>query len=638
MKEMCKLISKRRLGRERSPWGMLPILTLLMSFLCLTHGISQEVTATLSQDFTSVGQPVQLNVAVVGARGAQVPQTLQIDGLDARFAGRSEQTEMQFGSGGYRRTVTANYTYLIVPLREGNFTLPAVPVEIDGKVLKTKPVTLRVAQGRGGAIPVLPAIPTQQGGIPGHPSSPQNPSRNPSQAEPAEGKTVFGELLVPKTTAYAGEVVPVEIRFYFDARYRVQLRDRPGFSGDGFTVLELSKPIERRQEIDGITYNVVSFQTAITPAKSGPLEIPGATLEAQIESSTNQRRPDDFFGGLFGQMMETRPATITTDPAELEVKPLPREDRPENFGGAIGQFSLAATATPEKAASGDPVSLKVVVAGRGNFDAMSAPELVATEGWRTYPPGEQFVPSPSDPIGFNGEKRYEYMLLAREDQTATPVAEFSFFDPSVEKYVTLKSAPVSVVAKGGVAPAPTPSAEASASPSSSPSPENVETPPEESGLVKNFVPSSFVPLLMRTWVWAVNGALAVVWILILLVTLGRKWAQSPRAREAAALRQTRRLLTSMDDPGIESDRFFQLAEEFVRQRLAVPRSEQADSSVEPRAKLEQLSLPPEIRLAIEEILDRHDAARYSTVTVPLDADERQKILNHLKTFDVELQK
>lgn len=635
MKQMCNLKSKARLGLQRSPRRRLPMAALLLTLLGLTHGVSQQVDATLSQDFTSVGQPVQLNVAVVGARGAQVPQSLQVDGLDARFAGKSEQMEMQFGTGGYRRTVTANYTYLIVPLREGNFTLPAIPVEVDGKVLKTKPLTLRVSPGRGGAIPVLPAIPTQQG-MQGNPSSPQNPFRGSSQPEPAEGKSVFGELLVPKTTAYAGEVVPVEIRFYFDARYRVRLQDRPGFSGNGFTVLDLSKPIERSQEINGITYNVVSFQTAITPAKSGPLEIPGATLESQIEPPASQRRGDDFFGGLFGQMRETRPVTITTDAAELEVKPLPREGRPESFGGAIGQFSLAATATPEKAASGDPVSLKVVVAGRGNFDAMSAPELIDTDGWRTYPPGEEFVPSPSDPIGFNGENRYEYMLLAREDQTATPVAEFSFFDPAVEKYVTLKTAPMSIVAQGSAALAAPPVAVASAAPSSSPSPSDAEALPEESALVKNFVPSSFVPFLMKKWVWAANGTLAVFWSLILLVALGRKWARSPRAREAAALRETRRLLKTMDDPGIESDRFFQLAEEFVRQRLLGPG--RADSGLEPRTQLDRLSLPPEIRLAVEGILDRHDAARYSTATVSLDADDRQKILNHLKTFDLELQK
>ena len=310
MKEMFQSMHERMVGPRRARVGTHALLVLIFGLWGLTTGFSQQVEATLSQDTTSVGQPVQLTVSVEGARGAQVPQTLQVDGLDARFAGKSEQMEMQFGSGGYRRTVTANYTYLIVPLQEGSFTIPAVPVQLDGKTFKTQPLTLRVTAGGGGSIPVLPAIPAQPG-FQGSPPSPQNPQAGSSQEPPAEGKSVFGELLVPKTTAFAGEIVPVEIRFYFDARYQVRLQDRPGFSGNGFTVLDLSKPIERRQEIDGITYNVVSFQTAITPAKSGLLEIPGATLEAQIQSPTARRHRDDFFGGLFGQMMESSPVKIT---------------------------------------------------------------------------------------------------------------------------------------------------------------------------------------------------------------------------------------------------------------------------------------------------------------------------------------
>lgn len=634
MKEMFQLIDRQMFALRGTSAGARPLLVLILSLGGWTTGFSQQVGATLSQESTAVGQPVQFTVSVEGARGAQVPQTLQIDGLDARYSGKSEQMQMQFGSGGYRRTVTASYTYLIVPLREGSFTIPAIPVQVDGKTLKTQPLTLRVTSGQGGSIPVLPAMPTQPG-IQGTPSSSQNPQARSSPGEPAERKSVFGELLVPKTTAFAGEVIPVEIRFYFDARYQARLQDRPGFSGNGFTVMDLSKPIERRQDIDGVTYNVVSFQTAITPAKSGPLEIPGATLEAQIQSPSTQRR-DDFFGGLFGQMMETRPVTITTDPTELEVKPLPREGRPENFGGAIGQFSLAATASPKKVAANDPVSLHVTVAGRGNFEGMSAPELVDADGWRTYPPGENFVPSASDPIGFNGEKRFEFMLLARKDQTATPVAEFSFFDPAMEKYVTLKTAPVPVIAQGGAAPAATPAAVASAAPSAPPSPAGVAPASEATGLVQNFETSTFVPLLVRPWVRVINGTLAAIWALIFLVAVGRKWANSPRAREAAALRETRQILKSMEDPALEPNRFFQWAEEFVRARLTG--LGETSSGEDLRAKLAGASLAPETRQSVQEILDRHDAARYSTVTVPLDADERQIILNHLKAFDLELQK
>ena len=68
---------------------------------------------------------------------------------------------------------------------------------------------------------------------------------------PEESKVVFGDLIIPKKTIYVGEVVPVELRFYFDANYPVRLPDRPTFSGDGFTVMRFSKPIEKQQEVAG---------------------------------------------------------------------------------------------------------------------------------------------------------------------------------------------------------------------------------------------------------------------------------------------------------------------------------------------------------------------------------------------------
>ena len=158
-------------------------------------------------------------------------------------------------------------------------------------------------------MPVLPAIPVPQ-------SQAARPSVSPpSSARPTprsqtnqsdEKKIAFGDLIIPKKAVYVGEVVPIELRFYFDASYPVRLPDRPSFSGDGFTVMRFSKPIEKQQEVDGRVYNVVIFQTAISAAKSGTLEIPPASMESQIQlPGRGPSGMDDFFGGFFGNMMSS---------------------------------------------------------------------------------------------------------------------------------------------------------------------------------------------------------------------------------------------------------------------------------------------------------------------------------------------
>jgi len=630
----------RPIGRKPMAWNYriwLPVFVLSVFFSLCATARSQQVQAALSQEFSSVGQPVQLNISVVGGRGAQVPQDLKIDGLEARFAGKSEQMQVQMNNGRFSSTVTATYTYLIIPLRQGNFTIPPISVNLDGRTLKTTPLSLRVG-GSSGGVPVLPAIPVQPGQQSAPPSAPAIQTVPPARQGPLpDDKIAFGDLIIPKKTAYAGEVIPVEIRFYFEATHPVRLQDRPSFTGDGFTVLRFSKAEEKQQEIDGRIYNVVSFQTAITPAKSGELEIPAATIDTQIQMPSRRSRPaDDFFGGLFGNMGESREVTVATKALKLEVKPLPQEGRPEEFSGAIGQFSIQAAATPRKAAAGDPISLQVTVSGRGNFEAMSAPNLIESEGWRTYPPSENFVPSASDPIGFNGEKKYEYMLLAREDQSRTPVAGFSFFDPAIEKFVTLKSSAIPVEAKGG-SPAPAQSAVVAAAPTPAPQPQAAPTVEPAAGgddsLVSTFLPSTFQPFVFSRKFLVANGVLAAAWCAALLFGVARLAATSARARESAARREVRKLLHKMDDPDVEPAKFFDLGVGFVHARLA-----SKGSAADTRDLLESSGLSDGTKAALRQLLDQHDALKYSTSGTGLKPgpDERRQIINQLKSFDEEL--
>jgi hypothetical protein len=616
----------------------LPSLCVLVLLGLIRTSAAQQVQAELSQDFAGVGQAVRLSISVTGGRGAQVPQQLTVEGLEARFIGKSEQMQWQMKGGGVNSTSISTFNYLIVPLRQGEFKIPPIPVKIDGKTIKTPPLTLRVSGAQG--VPVLPAIPvpqSQSGRQGSSPPSASQPTPHSRGAQTDDKKIAFGDLIIPKKTVYVGEVVPVELRFYFDAGYGARLPERPSFSGEGFTVMPFSKPIEKQQEVDGRVHNVIIFQTAISAAKTGTLEISPATLESQIQ--VPGRLPsgfDDFFGGFLGNMMsgDIRQMTVKTQSAKLEVKPLPKEGRPEDFSGAVGQFSLEASAAPKQAAAGDPISLNVTVSGRGNFDAMAPPVLTESEGWRTYPPGEKFEASPSDPIGFNGEKRFEYMLVAREDQSKTPMAQLSFFDPALEKYVTIKSPPMAVTAKGTTDPASlaasTPASEPQLTPAPIPSPTE-----NERLLAPNLSPASFTPFAHDRRFLVVNGAVAIVWSLALILGIGRVVATSSLARESSVRRDSRKLLHKMRDPGCEPEQFFHLAEEFVSSRL-----KSNGSHADLRDLLEKSPTSSDTKSAIGNVLNRYDEWKYSAngLRAKLDEGERQEILDQLKNFDRELRK
>ncbi len=614
------------------------LLFVLAVFGVTRAGEAQQVRAELSQDYAAVGQPVRLNISVTGGRGAQVPQQLNIDGIDARFVGKSEQMQWQMGKGGVNSSATSIYSYIIVPLRQGEFTIPAIPMVIAGKTVTTSPLKLSVSGGRGN-VPVLPAIPVpqrQKGQQSVPPPAAQATPRSARGSQQDESKIAFGDLIIPKKSVYVGEVVPVELRFYFDASYPVRLPDRPTFSGDGFTVMRFSKPIEKQQEVGGRAYNLVIFQTALTAAKAGSLEISPATMESQIQLP-GRSGMDDFFGGFFGNMLsagDVRQTTVSTQSAKLEVKPLPKDGQPENFSGAIGQFSLQAAAAPKQAAAGDPISLNVTVSGRGNFDAMGAPVLLDAEGWRTYPPGEKFEASQSDPIGFNGEKRFEYMIVAREDRSKTPIAELSFFDPAIEKYVTVRSNAVAVTAKGGkVDPSPVAAATSTPQPQIAPSP---AAPVEvEDQLAADYTPASFSSFAYNRSFLIVNGALAATWSAALLIGLGRIAATSSFAKESAFRRNKRALLRKMEDPQCGPEQFFRNAEQFLQACLSNNGTRSDLGELLERSKVGDQS-----KAAVRTILSRYDEWKYSPSDAPptLEAAERQQVVAQLRDFDHELRK
>jgi hypothetical protein len=587
---------------------------------------AQQVQAALAEDSVAVGQPVQMNLTITGGSGVRVPDKLTIEGLEVQLAGRSDQTQVTMVNGRLNAVTSAIYTYLIIPTKPGTYTIPAMSVKVGGRVLKTEPLTLNVGgtpggSGLSGNVPVRPAIPVPQSQAP-RPQSPNRAVPNP----PSPDEVAFGEIVIPSKSAYVGEVIPVEIRYYFGVQARV-LQEKPSFSGDGFTVMNFGQPVQQEQEVNGRTYQMLTFKTAITPAKSGTLEITSAELAAAI-ALPSEGRSDDFFGGILGGFTNWREGVVKTKPVTLEVKPLPKDGRPADFGGAIGQFSMETTAKPTKAAANDPITLNVTVSGRGNFDGMSPPNLIESDGWRTYPPQEKFTPSPTDPIGFNGEKRFEYMMMAREDRSFAPVAEFSFFDPSTEKYVTLKSPKIAVEAKGGSAPSSTTVASA-ATPAATPTPAPAQpsATPVKEVLVRNFTPATFQPFVESRAFLVANGALALTWFALLLFGVGKVVSGSKSSRAAAVRKEALGILHRMESSSCPPAQFYQHASDFVAARLG---SHNRDA-------LETSAVSIETKVSVGAILDVCDEMKFSTSGIAeIPIEERRRMVAQLKSLDQEL--
>ena len=441
------------------------------AFLAITccviglHAADVSVNAELTRPQISQGEMAELQIKVSGAQQADVPQQIQADGLQIRLTGQSTQVQMV----NFKVTSSVIYSYIVMPLRTGNFTIPGVTVTADGRQFRTGELAFKVDDSRSTPTPsssssaqmgLPPGMP--QGMPPGIPGGIPMPGFQQRRPRPApqridEGKLAFGEINCPKKTLYAGEMTPVEIRYYFDARYPVQVRGRVDFGCEGILVERFPDPKQTREDRDGITYNVLTFHSLLSAVKPGSLDVAPAKLDCEMQLPGGL--PPGFDDPVFQQLMggqngfgQAKELSVKTSGLHLEVLPLPKEGRPESFAGAVGQFDIDSIVSNPHPAPGDPANLVVKIGGRGNFKGMGAPVLTQTDGWRSYPPSDKF--DSSDELSYTGVKSFDFTLIAQYPQKESPGCEFSYFDPTNAKYVTLTSKPLPLIASPG-GPSPT---------------------------------------------------------------------------------------------------------------------------------------------------------------------------------------
>lgn len=379
-------------------------------FFAVPAWAAPNVSASLSSATVAVGESVDLEVTVQGTVRADEPSPPNVDGLE--FRGMSQSNQMII----IRSEVTqgVSYTLRYVAKREGTFTFPAMDVVVGGQQMKTNALTLTVKAGAQMAAP---------------------------------GDVAFAVIEPLKKTAFVGEDIGVEIRVYLDATTRWSNVDKPQLNVDGFNPRDILPGRQSELDMNGRRYIHVVYRTVVTPTKAGKLALGDAKLRALF--SRQRRSPYDPFGG-FGRAEEMN---ITAPAVTMEIKPLPSDGRPKDFAGAVGQFKFRGTGAPAKVKIGEPVTMTLVIEGQGNFDRITTPPLAESDGWNTYDSEDTF--SAADDLRIMGTKTFKLPVSPLATKTTMPVFAFTFFDPSAEKYVTLKNDATPLLVEGSsVAPAP----------------------------------------------------------------------------------------------------------------------------------------------------------------------------------------
>ena len=575
------------------------------------HADSPSVTAVLSNSEATVGETVDLQIKVTGPGDAQPPEEISIDGLEIHSTGTSRQFEIH----NFSTSSSVTYNYTILPLRAGRFTIPPQTVRAGGKTLRTPELALNVAD-----------VPGQQ--------TTTRPGRRGGQTQTANpGDLVFAELIVPKKTAYVGEIVPIQIRMGFDRRVNPRLTEPPEITGQGFTSQKLQQSSQNLETINGRPFEVVTFKTAIAAARAGKFEIGPVKAKAQVVVPRRRNAPrgrspfdlfdlddpfsDPFFSNPFAQFGERRDVQVTSEPVALEVKPLP-PNAPPSFSGAIGSFTMATDAKPKSVQVGDPITVTTAISGRGNFDRVNAPLLEDDRGWHKYPPSSKF--KQDDEVGISGTKTFEMVVSPNENKQSLPVLAFSYFDPAKEHYVTLHSEPMAITVQGGaaapaIAAQPPGSSPAAAARGRAPVPNS--TKPQDI-LYQLTEPSrtvaSFEPLYARRGFWVAQSLPLAALFVFAGWKIRRARLDDREARRVGALQhEAAELMHKLRRDDTPPREYYAEASRVVRLKAALAsRNRGVDpNSVDAETAAETFKLDTDSRDRLRRLFEQNDEWQYS---------------------------
>ncbi len=393
-----------------------------------------EFYQTVDRDEVGTEDTLRLTVIVSGA-----PDTAQVQlpaPQDFEVLSRSQSTQMsvQIAGGGTSIKRVTRYTLVLRANRTGTLTIPPAVLTTADKTYKTEAIRVEVRRGRlRQNAPPQQQLPDPFAAFPFPVPDPFGDLPEEDFFEPdipRSDSDLFIRSYVDREEVYVGEQTTLSVYIYS----RVDLSSVDAVTMpklDGFWSEDLDSPTQLSAEqkvIGGVPYRAYLLKRrALFPVKPGKLPI--AAAEADITT-----------GFLFAGRRVHRKGNAL----EVSVKPLP-PGAPAGFSpGNVGQWRLSVEATPTEVALGNPVTVKVILEGRGNLKNVSLPALSGPPGLRIYEPTTtDKLASARGRLG--GRRVQEYLVMPQKTGTFTlPGLTLVYFDPEGGRYETSKADPITL--------------------------------------------------------------------------------------------------------------------------------------------------------------------------------------------------
>ncbi len=372
-------------------------LALFFGSVSAAHAAGLSIVASADRTNLAVGEQLLLSIQIEGevVGSLPVPAVPFHEGFELRGIPR-QSSSFSWVNG--KITSSKTIRYRLVAKSEGQYSIGETSISFRGDVYTSNPVEVVVEKG------TQPEDAGEEASIEGVSSDPS-------------GRIIIAASL-NKEQVYMGEGVV----YTFSFLRKVRLWETPEYGAPDFIdfwVEDLPRESSPREVIvRGQRYLREDVKKILFPTREGYLPVKSSTISVQIDPFAN-------------------PVLLTTLALELEVFPLPPE--PDNFNGAVGNFTIRANVDRRKIKEGEPLTVKVDIAGVGNVKVLRPPLYEESEFLRGYEPKDSVDITTMNNL-ISGTKTFEFLFVPLEPgELNVPVFSLTFFDPETETYNTIST-------------------------------------------------------------------------------------------------------------------------------------------------------------------------------------------------------
>ena len=372
------------------------------------YGQTPKLVASVSKNKLGLNQRVKIQFTInkQGADNFQAPnfKNFQI------VSGPSQSISQSWVNG--NASFSQSYSYIVKPLKKGEFLIPAASIKLNNKTLTSKPIKVIVLD------PVE---------IPKDPNDPNYIAQ----------QNVHLVAEISKSSPYVGEGIYVEYRLYVSQNISVRdfsYTDSPQYNGFWNQDIKIRGLTTQNGTYNGEQYRYVVLQKALLiPTKSGKLTIDPIKMDIVIGVPTGR---GDFFGN---PIVKNVTKSFASAKKFIRSKELPIEGKPKSFNGAVGDFNFMVSSSKNILKSNETATVSVKVTGNGNLKLFELPEIKTPSELEVFTP-EQKEKITINSRGIKGSVTKNYTVVPQfKGKYKIPSTEFSYFDLKEKKYVRLTS-------------------------------------------------------------------------------------------------------------------------------------------------------------------------------------------------------